>query len=90
MCLAIPARIISIEDQMAAVEIGGLTRRASVVLLPEAAPGDFVLMHAGFAISLVDETEALETIRLFQQFADGTYDAGSYGAGTEDDSEHPA
>lgn len=71
MCLAIPAKIINIDNQMATVEVGGLTRQASVVLLPDAMPGDYVLMHAGFAISLVDEQEALETIRLFEQLADG-------------------
>ncbi|MDO8735575.1 MAG: HypC/HybG/HupF family hydrogenase formation chaperone [Thermoleophilia bacterium] len=71
MCLAIPARIIDIDKQMATVDVGGVTRQASVVLLPEAGLGDYVLMHAGFAISLVDEKEALETIRLFQQLLDG-------------------
>ena len=81
MCLAIPARIISIDNQMAAVEVGGVSRKASVILLPEAGPGDYVLMHAGFAISLVDEKEALETIRLFEQFANGTYDGETYGSG---------
>lgn len=72
MCLAIPAKIVSIDNQRATVEVGGLTREASVVLLPDAGLGDYVLMHAGFAISLVDEDEALETIRLFEQLAGGS------------------
>ena len=71
MCLAIPAKIIEINNQMANVEVGGVSRQASVILLPDASPGDYVLMHAGFAISLVDEEEALETIKLFEQLAAG-------------------
>jgi len=54
---------------MATVEIGGVTRRASVVLLPGAGLGDYVLLHAGFAISLIDEDAALETIKLFEQLS---------------------
>ncbi len=71
MCLAIPAKIIEINNQMANVEVGGVSRQASVILLPDASPGNYVLMHAGFAISLVDEEEALETIKLFEQLAAG-------------------
>ena len=79
MCLAIPAKIISIDNQRATVEVGGLTRDASVVLLPDAGLGDYVLMHAGFAISLVDEEEALETIRLFEQLAGGSFSGEEFG-----------
>ncbi len=71
MCLAIPAKIINIDNQMATVDVGGVSRHASIILLPEAEPGDFVLLHAGFAISMVDEAEALDTIRLFEELADG-------------------
>jgi len=74
VCLAIPARIIDINEKMARVDVGGVTRQASVVLLPEASLGDYVLMHAGFAISMVDESEALETIRLFAELAKGMSD----------------
>ena len=70
MCLAVPARIVDIVDQMAVVEIGGLRKQASLVLLPEASLGDYILLHAGFGISLVDETEALETMALFNQMTD--------------------
>lgn len=66
MCLAVPAKIIAIDDKMATVEIGGSRREASMVLLPDAAKGDYVLLHAGFAISLIDEAEALETLKLFR------------------------
>lgn len=71
MCLAVPARIIDIAGQMATVEIGGLTKQASLILLPDAGTGDFVLIHAGFAISQVDEEEARETLRLFADLLKG-------------------
>lgn len=66
MCLAVPAKIIEIDNQMATVEIGGSRREASLILLPDATLGDYVLLHAGFAISRLDEEEALETLRLFE------------------------
>lgn len=71
MCLAVPAKIVEIENQMVTVEVGGLTRQASIVLLPDASLGDYVLIHAGFAISKIDEKEALETLHLFDQLVDG-------------------
>ncbi|MFA6002235.1 MAG: HypC/HybG/HupF family hydrogenase formation chaperone [Thermoleophilia bacterium] len=70
MCLAVPARIIEIENQLVTVEVGGLTRQASIVLLPDASLGDYVLIHAGFAISRIDEKEALETLQLFEQLSE--------------------
>jgi len=69
MCLAIPARVIAIEDDMAVVELGGVTRRASLMLVPETKVGDYVLLHAGFAIQRLDEEEAQETLRLFAEMA---------------------
>jgi hydrogenase expression/formation protein HypC len=73
MCLAVPAKIIEIDKKMATVEVGGSRREASMVLLPDASLGDYVLLHAGFAISRIDEEEALETIKLFKtMMADGS------------------
>jgi len=69
MCLAIPAKVIAIEDDMAVVELGGVTRRASLMLVPETKVGDYVLLHAGFAIQRLDEEEAQETLRLFAEMA---------------------
>jgi hydrogenase expression/formation protein HypC len=67
MCLAIPARIASIEENhMASVDIMGVTRVVSLDLVPEAVEGDFVLVHAGFAIQVVDEQFANETLELFK------------------------
>jgi hydrogenase expression/formation protein HypC len=72
MCLAVPAKIVSIDQKMATVEIGDSQREASLVLLPDATMGDYVLLHAGFAISKIDEAEALETLKLFQAMMSGT------------------
>ncbi len=67
MCVAIPVKIKSIDGNMARVEIGGVERKISVQLTPEAKPEDYVLVHAGFAINIVDEQEALETMKLFEE-----------------------
>jgi hydrogenase expression/formation protein HypC len=67
MCLAIPAQIKSIHDHEAEVEIGGATYKASIWLTPEAKVGDYVLLHTGYAISIVDEQEAKETLRLLRE-----------------------
>jgi hydrogenase expression/formation protein HypC len=65
MCLAIPALIKSIEDKEAEADIGGIIRRISLWLTPEAKVGDYVLIHAGYAINVLDQEEAEETLRLF-------------------------
>ena len=77
MCLAVPARVISIDDQLASVEVQGVRRAASRMLLPEAAVGDYVLVHAGFAMQIVDEEEvrAMEALRAEMQGAPRTVDA---------------
>ena len=70
MCLAIPARIIELEGDNAVVDAMGNRFRAKTTLLPEAKLGDLVLIHAGFAISLVDEEEAKETWQLIAEIND--------------------
>jgi len=67
MCLAIPARIVELQDDNAVVDVMGNRRHAKTTLLPQAKVGDLVLVHAGFAISLVDEQEAKETWELIAQ-----------------------
>jgi hydrogenase expression/formation protein HypC len=68
MCLAIPARVTSInENRMAEVDIMGVTRHVSLDLVPEAKEGDYVLVHAGFAIQVIDEEAAEENLRLLQE-----------------------
>lgn len=67
MCLAIPGKIVSISDNIAEVDVARVVRKASLQLLPEASVGDYVLIHAGFAIQLLDEDEALETLKLWEE-----------------------
>lgn len=67
MCLAVPAKIFRIEGQFAWVDIMGNRRRISIGVTPEVKVGDFVLLHAGYAISKLDMEEALETLRLWEE-----------------------
>ena len=69
MCLAIPALIKSIEDKEAEVEVGGITCRISLWLTPEAKVGDYALVHTGYAINILDQEEAEETLMLFREIA---------------------
>lgn len=69
MCLAIPAQITEVrDDRMAVVDILGVTREISLDLTPAANVGDYVLVHAGFAIEIVDEQFAQETLDLVREF----------------------
>lgn len=71
MCLAIPAQISELhEGNMATVDILGVTREISVDLTPSVQVGDYVLVHAGFAIEVVDEQFAQETLDLIREFPD--------------------
>jgi hydrogenase expression/formation protein HypC len=74
LCLAIPTQIKSINGLEAEVEVGGVGRVISLRLTPEARVGDYVYVHTGFSISVVDEAEALETLRLLRELAE-TYEA---------------
>ena len=68
MCLAIPALIKAIyADATADAEIGGVSRRISLALTPEARVGNYAIVHTGFAINILDEEEAAETLRLFAE-----------------------
>jgi len=68
MCLAIPAQVTAVgENNMAEVNIMGVTRHVSLDLVPEAQAGDHVLVHAGFAIQVIDEKDAKETLDLLLQ-----------------------
>jgi len=74
MCLAIPALVKSIDGSVAEVEIGGVSRRASLMLTPEARVGDYVLLHTGYAINVVNQEEAEETLRILEEMARGAAD----------------
>ena len=72
MCLAIPALVKSIDGQQADVEVGGVGRRVSIWLTPDVKVGDYVLLHTGYAISIIDEAEAKETLKLLEELAGHT------------------
>ena len=71
MCLAVPGKILHTEERdgtrIASVMFGGIIREACLDFVPEAQPGDYVMVHVGFAISLVDADEAARTYRLLEE-----------------------
>ncbi len=67
MCLAVPMKVQIIQGQEAEVESGGITYKASIMLTPDVKVGDFVLLHTGYAISIVDKEEAEERLKIFQE-----------------------
>ncbi len=67
MCLAIPVLVKSIDGRQAEVEVGGVSRRVSIWLTPDVRVGDYVLLHTGYAISVIDEAEARETLKLLEE-----------------------
>ncbi|GLI52706.1 HypC/HybG/HupF family hydrogenase formation chaperone [Thermodesulfovibrio yellowstonii] len=68
MCLAVPSKIIEIEDTMATVDVMGLRKQISLMLLPEEPKiGDYVLVHAGFAINKMEPQEAQEALKIFEK-----------------------
>ena len=62
MCLAVPSKIIEINDTVAKVDVDGVIRETSIMLIDDAKIGDYVIVHAGFAISKIDEEAALQTL----------------------------
>jgi len=69
MCLAVPARVVSIEEnQMATVDIGGVHRQVALDLVPETDVGDYVIVHVGYAIQQLDQAEAEATLALLREF----------------------
>jgi len=71
MCLAVPARITEIRDGLLGlVELGGVVREVSFALLPDVAVGDYVLLHAGYALQKVDTVDAEETLRLLAEMVE--------------------
>lgn len=69
MCLAIPAKIVRIEDNMGTIDMEGIQREVSLLLLEDSKLGDYVIVHAGFAIHKIDEEEAMESIKLLREMA---------------------
>ena len=69
MCLAIPSKITHIENSMATIDVDGVQRKASMLLLEDAGVGDYVIVHAGFAIHKIDEVAAMETLKFLKEAA---------------------
>jgi hydrogenase expression/formation protein HypC len=67
MCLSIPARIVAIDGRMAEVSVGGTIFRAGLHMIENAKVGDYILLHAGFAIQKISKKEAEETTKLFEE-----------------------
>jgi hydrogenase expression/formation protein HypC len=67
MCLAIPAKVISVDGTSAQVSIEDVEYRASLLLIDDVKPGDFIMLHAGFAIEKVNPEEAAETLKLLNE-----------------------
>lgn len=72
MCLAIPSKITEIQDEMATIDVEGVKRKCSMLLLEDAQVGDYVIVHAGFAISKLDEAAAKETISYLREAVDAS------------------
>jgi hydrogenase expression/formation protein HypC len=68
MCLSIPAKVESIEGEMAQVSVGGAKYNASLQMLDDVKVGDYILLHTGFAIQKISEEEAKESLKVFQEF----------------------
>jgi hydrogenase expression/formation protein HypC len=69
MCLAVPAEIKSIEGQLATVDYGGVSRKANISLV-DAKVGEYVIVHAGYAIQVLDKEEAMKTLEMFREMLD--------------------
>ena len=67
MCLAVPAKIIKIENGMGTIDMEGIQREVSLLLQEDAKVGDYVIVHAGFAIHRIDEEEARESLRTLRE-----------------------
>ena len=69
MCLAIPSKIVKIEKDIGTLDVQGVRRQTSLLLIEDASVGDYVIVHAGFAIHKIDESEAMEALKILRQAA---------------------
>ncbi len=79
MCLGVPGKVVSIDQEpneiglggMASVDIGGTSRQVSLQFVPEVKVGEYVMIHTGFAMQIIDEKEADEMMEMLKEIADG-------------------
>jgi hydrogenase expression/formation protein HypC len=84
MCLALPARVVALKDpELALVDLGGIRKEVSIALTPQAAVGDYVIVHVGHAIGMIDPEEAERTLALFAELAAAEGAAAGTAASTE-------
>jgi len=69
MCLAIPSKIVKIENDMGTIDVDGVRRRVSLLLLEDPKVGDYVIVHAGFALQKIDEKAAMESLEILREAA---------------------
>jgi hydrogenase expression/formation protein HypC len=69
MCLAIPSKIVKIENDMGTIDVDGVKRRVSLLLLEDPQVGDYVIVHAGFALQKIDEKAAMESLEILRKAA---------------------
>lgn len=74
MCIAIPSKIVKIEKNMATIDVDGAKREASLLLLDDPKVGDYVIVHAGFAIHKINEADALESLKLMRKAISLSFD----------------
>ena len=74
MCLAIPSKIVKIENNVATIDVDGVRREASLLLVENPEIGDYVIVHAGFAINKINEEDALESLKLLREAASLIFD----------------
>ena len=74
MCLAIPSKIVKIENNVATIDVDGVRREASLLLLEDPRVGEYVIVHAGFAINKINEEDALESLKLLKEAASLIFD----------------
>ncbi|MCB0998431.1 MAG: HypC/HybG/HupF family hydrogenase formation chaperone [Ilumatobacteraceae bacterium] len=90
MCLGVPGKVIEVREQhgtrMATVDFGGVTKDVCLAYVPDVGVGDYTIVHAGFAITRLDEASALETLRMFADLGllddelDPAFGLGGHGA----------
>jgi hydrogenase expression/formation protein HypC len=85
MCLALPMRIVAIDGDAATIVAEGLEQRASLMLVPQAQVGDYVLVHAGFALTVLSEDDAQETLALLAEIVESDPVGGGEGSRAADE-----